>query len=619
MPFTKAFLQGWLQPLTLYGNWGVSALPMIGLGDAPVMFFMLIVMAYLSVIGYAVIKWLRSTASKGEIFLAVVAAYGLLLLLQFVNRSHPYNLCHIAVPFAIVVTALIYKCNQWLLPWLRQSSFPFIWTGGIILVLLTAPTFWAYPSLLASFFTTAPQGGLALLSSPTDVSGLPADKEGLINEFHCVVSEMQNVAHDGGEVAVLDVDGANLCHAANLNPWSRYGMLFDMCLTSNMVEDVKHDLIDRAPRWVVIKSQNSPRLQCWEFIWTPLYQIVKDRYELYQTIGSFEIWEHQSLGQLESLARSGDAQAQFKLGKHYLTGAGVAVNPTNALELFFKAADQGLADAQCQIGVCYFQGLGVTKDYAASISWLHKADAQGNTDAQYNLGLLYENGFGVKQDLAEAALWYQRAGEKGHVLSQNSLGLINFNQENYVEAAQWFHKAAEQGNARAQNSLGIIYQQGLGVKSDSNAALKWFQLSAGQGLAESQRNLGLIYIGAHHFEEAAQWFHKAADQGHAAAQYNIAKLYQQGVVYHQDLGEATLWFTRSAKQGFGSSQLALGKIYHDGQGVTVDDIEAYKWFKLAQLQGVTDADNKLTNCAAAMSKEQIDAAEKQVIQLQNSK
>ena len=68
MPFTKAFLQGWLQPLTLYGNWGVSALPMIGLGDAPVMFFMLIVMAYLSVIGYAVIKWLRSTASKGEIF-----------------------------------------------------------------------------------------------------------------------------------------------------------------------------------------------------------------------------------------------------------------------------------------------------------------------------------------------------------------------------------------------------------------------------------------------------------------------------------------------------------------------------------------------------------------------
>ena len=41
--------------------------------------------------------------------LATVAAYGLALLLLFVNRSHPFNLCHPMVPFAVVLTALVFN------------------------------------------------------------------------------------------------------------------------------------------------------------------------------------------------------------------------------------------------------------------------------------------------------------------------------------------------------------------------------------------------------------------------------------------------------------------------------------------------------------------------------
>jgi hypothetical protein len=71
----------------------------------------------------------------------------------------------------------------------------------------------------------------------------------------------------------------------------------------------------------------------------------------------------------------------------------------------------------------------------------------------------------------------------------------------------------------------------------------------------------------------------------------------------------------SAANGYGPAELALGKVYLDGQGVKADNVEAYKWFKLAQLQSVPDADNELTNCAAMMTKEQIDAAEDEVKQL----
>ena len=72
-----------------------------------------------------------------------------------------------------------------------------------------------------------------------------------------------------------------------------------------------------------------------------------------------------------------------------------------------------------------------------------------------------------------------------------------------------------------------------------------------------------------------------------------------------------------ANQGYGPAQLALGKILEAGQGVTADKFQAYKWFKLAQLQGLTDAGKELTNCAAQMSKEQINTAEQEVEKSRN--
>ena len=119
--------------------------------------------------------------------------------------------------------------------------------------------------------------------------------------------------------------------------------------------------------------------------------------------------------------------------------------------------------------------------------------------------------------------------------------------------------------------------------------------------------------------DSAQRFHKAADQGHAGAQCTLAQFFQKGLVYRQDLDEAMLWYSRSAKQGYGPAQLALGQIYHEGQGVKVDNNEAYKWLKLAQLQGTPDANKALTNCAAAMSGEQVTAAENELKELLKQK
>jgi len=362
-------------------------------------------------------------------------------------------------------------------------------------------------------------------------------------------------------------------------------------------------------------------------------------------------WRYVIIGALESKAKQGDPRARFQLIQRYLSGEGVSVNPTNVLRWVFQAAEQGLADAQYQLGMLYVEGEGVTKDFAASAAWFRKAAAQGNAEAQYKLGWLYDNGLGVKPDAAEAANWYQRAAEQGYGPAQNGLGVICCNvKKDYAEAAKWFRKAAGQGSAPAENSLGVLYLNGAGVSRDAGQAYQWFRRSAGQSLAEAQNNLGGLYLNGvgvgrdsgealkwferaarqglaeaqnncglvcfdqKRFQESAQWFRKAARQGHAGAQYDLAQMYERGVFYPQDLDEASIWYSRAARQGYGPAELALGKLYHEGKDIGVDNIAAYKWLKLAQLQGVAGAEGELARCAAAMSKEQISAAEAEVNQ-----
>lgn len=83
-------------------------------------------------------------------------------------------------------------------------------------------------------------------------------------------------------------------------------------------------------------------------------------------------------------------------------------------------------------------------DYGTSLKiWLEQA-ANGNADAANNVGQVFENGF---RDYPSAALWYRRA--------------------------------ADAGDNRAKINLGLLYERGLGVPQDMQAALTWYRSAAG--------------------------------------------------------------------------------------------------------------------------------------------
>lgn len=122
-------------------------------------------------------------------------------------------------------------------------------------------------------------------------------------------------------------------------------------------------------------------------------------------------------------------------------------------------------------------------------------------------------------------------------------------QKKYYKSAQVFHGLARAGNIRAKFMMGTIYEQGLGVPPDLNAAAFWYQ--------------------------------KAASGGNPSAQYNLGIFYQFGKGVQKSDSDAALWLLRAANNGHGKAQNNLSTFYFTGVGVKKDNAEAWKWLSLA--------------------------------------
>src|SRR4029077_17278294 len=147
-------------------------------------------------------------------------------------------------------------------------------------------------------------------------------------------------------------------------------------------------------------------------------------------------------------AESGDAQAQFELGRAYEDGKGVAQDDERAVQWFRKSAEQGNAQAQNSMGVMYAQGRGVQGDREEAIRWYRQAAKQGQLEAIYNIAISYYNGEGVEANLNDAATWMMVASRGGdaqatEVLKQISQELHQRMEISKFQLAQLFDKGDE--------------------------------------------------------------------------------------------------------------------------------------------------------------------------------
>ena len=120
------------------------------------------------------------------------------------------------------------------------------------------------------------------------------------------------------------------------------------------------------------------------------------------------------IADIEMLADSGLAEAQFLMGTAYAEGLGKVVDAELAVDWYHKAAAQGHVLAQHNLGNVSYSGTGTDQDYAQAVYWWQLAAAQGDAIPQYRLGNMYEEGLGVIRDPAMAEYWYREAASRGN-------------------------------------------------------------------------------------------------------------------------------------------------------------------------------------------------------------
>jgi TPR repeat protein len=166
--------------------------------------------------------------------------------------------------------------------------------------------------------------------------------------------------------------------------------------------------------------------------------------------------------QLQTLARSGDAEAQFMAARMYSWGSPL-----------------------------------LRSDEKQSVFWSAKAAEQGHAEAQSNLGYFMASGRGVeKRDIDAAVMWWTRAADQGFAAAQLNLASLYANEpalKDDAKSFEWLHKAAERGLAAAQLNLGVRYARGIGAPRDLKKALEWYGKAAEQGDEAAMVNAAEIY------------------------------------------------------------------------------------------------------------------------------
>lgn len=150
-----------------------------------------------------------------------------------------------------------------------------------------------------------------------------------------------------------------------------------------------------------------------------------------------------SVEALRYAADGGESLAQWKLGRMYAEGDGVARDERKAFDYFSRIVDRFADDdpdpsqrsmaSNAFVAVAAYLREGVASAHIAPDParafdlFRYAATFFRNADAQYNLARMYLEGAGVKKDMRQGMNWLDLAARKGHAQAQALLGQLMFN------------------------------------------------------------------------------------------------------------------------------------------------------------------------------------------------
>lgn len=200
--------------------------------------------------------------------------------------------------------------------------------------------------------------------------------------------------------------------------------------------------------------------------------------------------QQNSLTALQYAAEGGHPVAQWKLGRMYASGDGVAKDNLRAFGYFSRIANAHaedsphapqagiVANAFVALGRYYLDGIPNTKvkpdPERAREMFAYAASYFGNADAQYDLARLYIEGVGAPRDPRYGARWLGLAAQKGQHQAQALLGQMLFNGDHLPRQAakglMWLTLAKDAATAD-EDWITESYNTALGKASEDDRAM----------------------------------------------------------------------------------------------------------------------------------------------------
>lgn len=274
------------------------------------------------------------------------------------------------------------------------------------------------------------------------------------------------------------------------------------------------------------------------------------------------------ISDLQSRADSGDATAQFALGKAYESGNGVPRRADQAATWYRKAAEQGDKKAQSSLGFLYWSGDGVQKDKAEAVRWYRKAARQGDANAMFNLGVAYYNGEGIGVDHTLAYAWFLLSSEAGSSSGQDAA-----NRSRGENGPGAFNEVCI--------AIGQMYEKGEDLPKNLESAAAWYRKAAEQGYRAAKLKLAALYLKASDYRQARLWCDAAVKDKLPGGYYCLGYLSQRGLGMDPNLKEAFGWYEQGARAGDAASMQALARMYESGENTKPDRTQAFLWFLIA--------------------------------------